>query len=181
MAHWALTERSVALDWDLTQGVPPPFRLSSAPLSAYPCIPSAPIGVPVHTMSNVAPGVELAASNALTCFLSRPRVLTAFTEAAYPGVPLTDLEPLKLWAQQFLAPSPKVVHITVSDVTRLGKSWMHRCNQILCLVHPAIRAVRFRFRVAALQELCQQSSGKVIGTPHEFGTRVHRTKDLQHG
>ena len=118
---------------------------------------------------------------ALTSFLSCPRVPTAFTEAAYPGVPSTDLEPLKLWAQQLPAPSPEVVQITMSDVTLLGKSWMHQCNQMLRLVHPAIRAVRFRFPVAAVQDLCQQSSGKLIGTPHEFGTRVHDTKDLQHG
>ena len=132
-------------------------------------------------MSNVAPGLEPAASKALTSFLSRPRVPTAFTEAAYPGVPSTDLEPLKLWAQQLPTPSPKVVHITVSDVTLLGKSWMHRCNQMLRLVHPAIRAVHFRFPVAAVQHLCQQSLGELIGTPHEFGTRVIDTKDLQHG
>ena len=129
-------------------------------------------------MSNVAPGLEPAASKALASFLSRPRVPTAFTEAVYPGVPSTDLEPLKLWAQQLPAPSLEVVHITVSDVTLLGKSWMHRCNQML---HLAIRAVRFRFPVADVQDLCQQSSGKPIGTPHKFGTRVHDTKDLQHG
>ena len=29
--------------------------------------------------------------------------------------------------------------------------------------------------------MCQQSRGKLIGTPHEFGTRVTETKDLQHG
>ena len=132
-------------------------------------------------MSNVAPGLEPAASKALTSFLSRPRVLTAFTEAAYPGVPSTHLEFLKLWARQLPTPSPEVVHITVSDVTLLGKSWMHRCNQMLRLVHPAIRAVRFRFPVAAVQDLGQQSTGKLIGTPHEFGTRVIDTKDLQHG
>ena len=96
-------------------------------------------------------------------------------------MPSTDLEPLKLWAQQLPAPSPEVVHTTVSAMTFLGKSWMHRCNQMLRLVHPAIRAVRFRFPVAAVQDLCQLSSGKLIGTPHEFGTRVHDTKDLQHG
>ena len=132
-------------------------------------------------MSNVAPGLEPTASKALTSFLSRPRVPTAFTEEAYPGVPSTDLEPLKLWAQQLPAPSPEVVHITVSDVTLLGKSWMHRCNQMLRPVHPAIRAVRFRFPMAAVQVLCRQSSGKLIGTPQEFGTRVMGTKDLQHG
>ena len=132
-------------------------------------------------MSIVVPGLEPAASKALASFLSRPRVPTAFTEAAYPGVPSTDLEPLKLWAQQLPAPSPEVVHINVTDVTLLGKSWMHRCNQMLRQVHPALRAVRFRFPVAAVQDLVQQSSGKLIGTPHEFGTRVHDTKDLQHG
>ena len=131
-------------------------------------------------MSNVAPGMELAASKAVTSFLSRPWVPTTFTEVAYLGVPSTDLEPLKLWAQQLPALSPKVVHITVSDVTLLGQSRMHRCNQMLRLVHPAIRTVRFRFAVAAVQDLCQQSAGKLIGTPHEFGTRVHDTKDLQH-
>ena len=93
----------------------------------------------------------------------------------------TDLEPLKLWAQQLPAPSPEVVHITVSYVTLLGKSWMHRCNQMLRLVHPAIHAVRFRFHVAAVQNLCQQSSRKLTGTPHEFGTRVIDTKNVQHG
>ena len=93
----------------------------------------------------------------------------------------TDLEPLKLWSQQLPAPSPKVVHIPLSGVTLLGKRWMHRCNQMLRLVHPAIRAVRFRFRVAAVQDLCRQSSGKLIVTPHEFGARIHDTKDLQHG
>ena len=82
-------------------------------------------------MSNVVPGLEPAASKALASFLSRPRLPTAFTEAAYPGVPLTNLEPLKLWAQQLPAPSPEVMHINVSDVTLLGKSWMHRCNQML--------------------------------------------------
>ena len=87
-------------------------------------------------MSNVVPGLEPAASKALASFLSRPRVPTAFTEAAYPGVPSTDLEPLKLWAQQLPAPSPEVVHINVSDVTLLGKTWMHRCNQMLRQVHP---------------------------------------------
>ena len=116
-------------------------------------------------MSNVAPGLEPAASKALTSFLSRPRVPTAFTEATYPGVPSTDLEPLKLWAQQLPAPSPQVVHITVSDVTLLGNSWMHRRNQMLRQVHPALRAVRFRFAVAAVQDLLRQSSGKLIGTP----------------
>ena len=105
-------------------------------------------------MSNVVPGLEPAASKALTSFLSRPRVPTAFTEAACPGVPLTDLEPLKLWAQQLPAPSPEVVHITVSDVT-LGKSWMHRCNQMLRHVHQALRAAHFRFPVAAVQDLVQ--------------------------
>ena len=128
-------------------------------------------------MSNVAPGLEPAASKALTSFLSRPRVPTAFTEAAYPGVPSTDEEPLK----RLPAPSPKVIHITVTDVTLLGKSCMHPCNQMLRHVHPALHAVRFRFPVAAVQDLLQQSSGKLIGTPHEFGTRVHDTKDLQHG
>ena len=82
-------------------------------------------------MSNVAPGLEQAASKALTSFLSRPRVPTAFTEAAYRGVPSTDLDPLKLWAQQLPAPSPEVVRITVSDVTLLGKSRMHQSNQML--------------------------------------------------
>ena len=72
-------------------------------------------------------------------------------------MPSTDLEALKLWAQQVPAPSPGVVHIIVSDVTLLGKSWMHRRNQMLRLVHPAIRAVRFRFLVVAVQDLCQQS------------------------
>ena len=96
-------------------------------------------------------------------------------------MPSTDLEPLKLWAQQLPAPSPEVVHIPVSDVTLLGKSWMHRRNQRLRQVHPALRAVRFRFPVAAVQDLVQQTSGKLIGTPHELGTRVHDTKDLQHG
>ena len=118
-------------------------------------------------MSNVAPGLEPAASKALRSFLSRPRVPTTFTEAAYPGVPSTDLEPLKLWVHQLSAPFPEVVHITVSDVTLLGKSWMHRCIQMLRLVHPAIRAIRFRFPVAAVQDLCQQSSRKLSGTPHE--------------
>ena len=132
-------------------------------------------------MSNVAPGLEPSASKTLTCFLSRPRVPTAFTEAAYPGAPSTELEPSKLWARQLPAPSPEVVHITVSDVTLLGKSRMHRRNQMLRPVHPAIRAVRFRFPVAAVQDLCQQSSGKLISTPHKSGTRVIDTKDLQHG
>ena len=132
-------------------------------------------------MSNVAPGLEPAASKALASFLSRPRVPTAFTEAMYPGVPSTNLEPMKLWAQQLPAPYPEVVHITVSDVTFLGKSWMHRRNQMLRTVHPAIRALHFRFLVALVQNLCQQSSGKLIGTPHEFGTRAHDTKYLQHG
>ena len=93
-------------------------------------------------------------------------------------MPSTDLEPLKLWAQQLPAPSPEVVHITVSDVTLLGTSLMHRCNQMLRLVYPAIRAVRFRFLVAAVRVLSQQSSGKLIETPHEFGTRVIDTKHL---
>ena len=132
-------------------------------------------------MSDVDQGLEPAASNALTSYLSRPRVPTAFTDAAYPGVPSTDLEPLKLWAQQPPAPSLEVVHITVSDVTLLGKSWMQRCNQMLRLVHAAIRNVRFRFAMAAVQDLCQQSSEKLIGTPQEFGTRVIGTKDRQHG
>ena len=74
-------------------------------------------------------------------------------------MPSTDLEPLKLWAQQLPAPSPEVVHITVSDATLLGKSWMHRGNQMLRQVHPAFRAVRFGFPVAAVQDLLQQSSG----------------------
>ena len=132
-------------------------------------------------MSNVVPGLEPAASKALASFLSRPRVHTAFTEAAYPGVPSTDLEPSKLWAQQLPAPFPEVVHINVSDVTLLGKSWMHRCNQMSRQVHPALSAVRFRFPVATVQDLVHQSSRKLIGTPHEFETRVHDTKDLQHG
>ena len=132
-------------------------------------------------MSNVAPGLEPAASKALTSFLSRPRVPTAFAEAPYPGVPSTDLEPLKLWAQQLPSPSPEVVHITVSDVTLLKKISMHRHNQMLRQVHPALRAIRFHFPVAAVQDLCQQSLGKLIGTPQEFGTRVHDTKHLQHG
>ena len=55
---------------------------------------------------------------------------------------------------------------------------VHRCDPMLRLVHLAIRAVRFRFLVAAVQDLCQQSSGKLIGTPHEFGTRIIDTKDL---
>ena len=58
---------------------------------------------------------------------------------------------------------------------------MHQCNQMLRQVHPALRTVRFHFPVAAVQDLCPQSSGKLIGTPHEFGTRVHDTKDLEHG
>ena len=96
-------------------------------------------------------------------------------------MPSTDLEPLKLWAQQLPAPSVEVVHINVSDVTLLGKSWMHRRNQMLRQVHPALCAIRFRFLVAAVQNLVQQSSGKLICAPHDFGTRVHDTKDLQHG
>ena len=132
-------------------------------------------------MSNVAPGLEPAASKALTSFLIRPWVPTAVTEAAYPGVPSMDLEPLKFSAQQLPAPSPEVVHITMSDVTLLGKIWMHRRNQMLRQVHPALRAVRFRFPVAAVQDLLQQPSGKLIGTTHNLGTRVHDTKDLQHG
>ena len=100
-----------------------------------------------------------------TC-VSRPRVRTAFTEALCPGVPSTDIEPLKLWAQQLPAPSPEVVHITVSHVNLLGKIWMHWRNQMLRQVYPALRAVRFCFRVAAVQDLVQQSSGKLIGTPH---------------
>ena len=91
------------------------------------------------------------------------------------------MEPSKLWAQQLPAPSPEVVHITVSAVTLLGKSWMPRCNQMLRLSHPGIRTVRFRFHVVAVQDLCQLSSGKLIGTPLDFGTRVIDTKDLQHG
>ena len=106
-------------------------------------------------MSNVVPGLEPAASKVLASFLSRPRVPTAFTQAAYPGVPLTDLEPVKLWAQQLPAASPEVLHINVSDVTLLGKSWMHRRNQMLRQVHPALPAVRFRFLVAAVQDLVQ--------------------------
>ena len=58
---------------------------------------------------------------------------------------------------------------------------MHRCNQMWRQVHPALRAVRFRFPVAVVQDLLQQSLEKLIGTPQEFGTRVHDTKDLQHG
>ena len=100
-------------------------------------------------------------------------------------MPSTELEPLKLWAQQLTAPSPEVVHFTVSDATLLGKSWMHG-HQILRHAHLALRVVRFRFPLVAVQDLCQQFSGKLIGTPHEFGTRVfgtrvHDTKDLQHG
>ena len=153
----------------LTQKVSP---LSASPPPPYPPTHPfllAPIGPLFHTMSNVALGLEPAASKALTSFLSRPRVPTAFTEAAYPGPPSTDLEPLKLWAQQLPAPSPQMVHITVSDLTLRGKSWMHGRNQMLRLVHPAIRVVRFRFPVAALQDLCQQSSGKLIGTPTSSG------------
>ena len=86
-----------------------------------------------------------------------------------------------MWAQQLPAPSPEVVRITVSDVTLLGKSWTHRCNQMLQLVDPANCAVRFRFPVAAMRYLCQQSLGKLIDSPDEFGTRVFDTKDLQHG
>ena len=48
-------------------------------------------------------------------------------------------------------------------------------------MHPSIRVTRFRFPVAAVQDYCQQSSGKLIGIRHEFGTRVIDTKDLQHG
>ena len=88
---------------------------------------------------------------------------------------------LKLKAQQLPAPSPEVVHFTVSDVTLLAKSWMHQCNQMLRVVHLAIRAARFRFSVAAVQDLLQKSSEKLIGTPQEFGTRVIDTKDVQHG
>ena len=88
-----------------------------------------------HTMSNVVPGLEPAASKAHTSFLGRPRSPTAFTEAVYPGVPSTDIEPLKPWAQQLPAPSPEVAHITVSDVTLLGKSWMHRCYEMLRQLH----------------------------------------------
>ena len=115
MAQCALSERSVRANWGLTQRVPPP--LSAFPPPPYPPTHPfllAPIIPLFHTMSNVALGLEPSASKALTSFLSRPRVPTAFTEAAYPGVPSTDLEPLKLWAQQLRALSPEVVHITVS-------------------------------------------------------------------
>ena len=98
----------------------------------------------------------------------------------YPGVSSTYVEPLKLWAQQLPAPSSEVVHITVSDVTLLGKGLMHRCNQMLRLVHPAILAVRFRCPVVAVQALCRQSSRKLVRIPHESGTQVIDTKDLQH-
>ena len=77
-------------------------------------------------MSSVTTGLEPEASKALSSFLSRPRVPTAFTEVAYPGVPSQDLEPLKLWAHQLPAPSPEVVHIKMSDVTLRGKSWLYR-------------------------------------------------------
>ena len=96
-------------------------------------------------------------------------------------MPSQDLEPLKLWAQQLPAPSPEVVHTKMSDVTLLGKSWMYRCNKMMQSVHLTIHAVRFRFPVDALQDLCQLSTGKLTGTPLEFGTRVVDTTDLQHG
>ena len=58
---------------------------------------------------------------------------------------------------------------------------MYRCNKMLQLVHPTIRAVRFRFLVGAVQDLCWLSTGKLNGTPLEFGTLVVDTRDLQHG
>ena len=123
-------------------------------------------------MSSVTTGLEPKASKVPSSFLGRTRVAAAFTEVVYPGVPSQDLEPLKLWAQQLPAPSPEVVHIKMSDLTLLGKSWMYLCNKMLRSVHPTIRAVRFRFLVDTVHDLCQLSTGKLTGTP--------LATDLQH-
>ena len=58
---------------------------------------------------------------------------------------------------------------------------MYRCNKMVRLVHPTIRAVRFCFPVDVVHDLCHLSTAKLTGTPLEFGTRVVDTTDLQQG
>ena len=87
---------------------PPRFRLSFAPPSAHPSIPlcSHRSIFSYYIMSSVTIGPQPEASKALSSFLSRPRVPTAFTEVAYLGVPSHDLEPLNCGPSS----SPPLLH-----------------------------------------------------------------------
>ena len=76
-----------------------------------------------------------------------------------------------MWAEQLLTPSPETVHIKLCDVTLLGENWMHQCNQILQVVHPTIRAVRFRYGGGA------GFVPRVLGKANSYPRRVRHKKN----
>ena len=76
---------------------------------------------------------------------------------------------------------PDVVHIKVVDATLLGKGWMHRVNNKLRLVHPSLRAIRFRLPGDAAHDLCQHATGKLDTSPGQFGLEIVDTCDPQYG
>ena len=49
---------------------------------------------------------------------------------------------------------PDVVHINFVDATLLGKGWMYHVNNKLHSVHPSLRAIRFRFPLDDVHDLC---------------------------
>ena len=156
--------------------LPPLFR----PLSAHPSISlrSHRSIFSYHSISGVTTGLEPKGSKVLSYVVSRPEVPAAFTKAVYPGVPSQDLEPLKLWAQQLPVLSLEEVHIKMSDVTLVRKSWMYHCDKMLRCVHPTMRAVPFLFPADIVQQLCQLSTRKLSATPLEFDTWVVLTRRI---
>ena len=74
-----------------------------------------------------------------------------------------------------------VVHINVVDVTLLGKGWMYRVNNKLRSVHPSLQAIRFRFPVDAVHDLCQQATARLDTSTRQFGLEIVDTSDLQYG
>ena len=71
-------------------------------------------------------------------------------------------------------PPLDVVHINVVDATIPGKGCMCRVYNKLRSVHPRLRAIRHRFPVDAVHDLCQQAIRKLDTSPRQFGLEIEK-------
>ena len=90
----------------------------------------------------------------------------------------SDLGPLKRWAQDLNPPPLKIIHIRVFDKTLMGKNWMHEANRLLREVHRNPRAIRFRVPEDVVDNLLQQTSGKLDREARQFAMDLINTSDF---
>ena len=55
---------------------------------------------------------------------------------------------------------------------------MYRVNNKLRSLHPNLQAIRFRFPVDAVHDVCRQATGKLDTSARQFGLEIADTSDI---